>query len=66
MLPTCFDQLWIIFREEPYKAIMYKTRFKIKLASKYMMYLDILKSMFETELWRMFHMQHTWLTSVMG
>jgi len=50
MLPTCFDQLWIIFREEPYKAIMYKTRFKIKLASKYMMYLDILKSMFETEL----------------
>lgn len=49
MLPICFDQLWIIFREEPYKAIVYKTRLKIKLAPKYMMYIDILKSILEKE-----------------
>jgi hypothetical protein len=32
MPDTCFDPLYIIFREEPYQSVMYKIRIRIKLS----------------------------------
>ena len=44
MSPTCFDRLWIIYKEEPNQLIMCKTRIKVKLGQQCMTYLDILIS----------------------
>jgi hypothetical protein len=49
MPSKCFDPLRIIFKEEPHQSVIFTTRIEIKLIYEYMMCLDILKSIVETE-----------------
>jgi len=49
MPPTCFDPLWVIFREEQHQLVVDNARIKAKVRLQCMIHPDILRYFVETE-----------------